>query len=382
MRLFIELTLALIISFASNWVEAQIQPVEGVPAGESATVEITELQKKAEAGDSSAEFALGQAYETGKDVHRDFQRAAFWYRKAAEQGNPKAQGSLGVLYWIGEGVEKEREQAITWYRKAARQGEPSAMFNLGVAYYNGDVVTGNETTAHAWFLLASEAGSAVAADAARRSQSEYPGSYTDACFAIGQMYEKGDDLPRDVGQATAWYQKAAQSHGRIASGEAEFRLADLYLRDGDYARARPWCEAVAKAHNLGGAYCLGRLYHDGLGVSKDLKAALEWYRRDALRGHIAAMYALGQMYENGEGTKVDRAEAMNWLIRAATGNPRYNDAAAEARNAKDAAAEARKLRASMSEAEWEKTQKKLKDYHLDVNKVEAFLQAGDAQSPR
>ena len=59
-----------------------------------------------------------------------------------------------------------------------------------------------------------------------------------------------------------------------------------------------------------------------------------------------------------------------------------DDDAAEARNAKDAAAEARKLRASMSEAEWEKTQKKLKDYHLDVNKVEAFLQAGDAQSPR
>jgi len=71
---------------------------------------------------------------------------------------------------------------------------------------------------------------------------------------------------------------------------------------------------------------------------------------------------------------------MNWLVRAGTGNPKYNDSAAEVRNAKDAAAEARKLRASMSEAEWKKTQKKLKDYNFDLDKVEAFLRAGGTQS--
>jgi uncharacterized protein len=169
------------------------------------------MKSRAGSGDPSAQYALGKAYETGNGIQKNAQQAAFWYRKASEQGNAKAQNSLGVLYWMGEGVDKDKKEAVEWYRKAARQGDSNAMFNLGAAYYNGEGVATNDTLALAWFLLAAEGGSAGARDAAQRSEQEHqPWMLNDACLAVGEMYEKGENLPKNLDVASAWYKKAAE----------------------------------------------------------------------------------------------------------------------------------------------------------------------------
>lgn len=43
-------------------------------------------------------------------------------KKAAEQGNADAQLKLGELYEKGEDVEKDWAEALKWYRKAGEQG--------------------------------------------------------------------------------------------------------------------------------------------------------------------------------------------------------------------------------------------------------------------
>jgi TPR repeat protein len=319
--------------------------------------EISDLQKKADSGDAAAQFGLGRAYESGDGVPQRSDQAAMWYRKAAEQGNDKAQSNLGILYWLGEGVEKDRVEAVRWYRKAARQGNANAMFNLGAAYYNGEGVGVNDTLAYAWFLLSGEAGNPSGQDAAKRSRGERgPSAYSEACLAIGQMYEKGEDLPRNLESAAAWYRKAAEQ----GHGEAAISLAAMYLNASAYGQARPWCEAAAKEKLLGGYYCLGYLYQHGFGVDPNLKKALEWYQQAASRGNVASMQALGRMYENGEGTKADRAQAFMWFIVAAQ------------RGNQDAIAEAKRIRASMTEKEWNDMQKKL-PRDLNPKKVESFL---------
>lgn len=61
---------------------AQSIPQPGASAGG-----ISELKSKAQAGDASAQYALGAAYEKGTGVEQNDDLAAQWYRKAAERGN-------------------------------------------------------------------------------------------------------------------------------------------------------------------------------------------------------------------------------------------------------------------------------------------------------
>jgi TPR repeat protein len=259
------------------------QAVTGNIQAKLSPAEISDLQKRADSGDATAQFALGKAYESGNGVPPRADQAAIWYRKAAEQGNEKAQNDLGILYWLGDGVEQDKAEAVRWYRKAARQGNSNAMFNLGAAYYNGEGVGGNDTLAYAWFLLSSEAGNSSGQDAAKRSRAENgPGGFNDACLAIGQMYEKGEDLPKNLETAAAWYRKAAQQ----GYAEAMISLAALYLKTSDYSQARPWCEAAAKEKRTGAYYCLGYLYQHGSGVDPNSKEALRWYEQGARAGNV------------------------------------------------------------------------------------------------
>ena len=270
---------SLLLFFAAN-----TYSVDGLGAGQQAAQGtapatqsgdgISDIKTKAAAGAASAEYELGRAYEMGKGVPQDAGRAAAWYRKAAEQGDAKAQNSLGVLYWVGEGVEKDKKTAVQWYRKSARQGDANAMFNLGAAYYNGEGVNLNDSLALAWFLLASEAGSASGEDAVRRSQQEHrQWSFNDACLTIGQMYEKGEELPRNLDLAMKWYRKAADG----GDAQAQLNLAILAMNAKNYGEAKTRCEAAAKDKLSGGFACLGFIYQHGMGDPQDAGQAIKYY---------------------------------------------------------------------------------------------------------
>lgn len=87
---------------------------------------VSELLRKAEAGDAEAQFNLGVCYADGQD----YEKAAYWYRKAAEQGLAEAQCKLGMLYALGEGVEIDIKQAIYWLEISAGQGNKVAKLAL------------------------------------------------------------------------------------------------------------------------------------------------------------------------------------------------------------------------------------------------------------
>ena len=329
------------------------------PPAKRTTPDIAELLRKASAGDAFAQFELGRAYDTGNGVRENPQQAALWYRKAAEQGNSKAQNSLGVLYWSGNGVARDKKEAVQWYHKAARQGDADALFNIGAAYYNGEgVETENTILAYAWFILSNEAGSSSGQDAARRSKAEHgPGAFPDACYEIGRLYEKGEDLPQNSDTAAAWYRKAAdQGHT-----QAKIALATLSISAKNYTEARHWCEAAAKDRYAGGYFCLGYIYQNGLGVEQSSKEAKKWYEEAAKSGNSKAMQILGQMYAKGDGTNMDKSEAFLWFFMAA----RHGN--------QDATLAANQLRSSMSGKEWKDAGKKLRQHKFDPKQIDVVL---------
>jgi cell division septation protein DedD len=109
---------------------------------------------------------------------------------------------------------------------------------------------------------------------------------SEAQSVLALMYEYGQGVAADMGQAVQWYRRAAEG-GHLG---AQFILAGLYAR--------------------------------GIGVPRDDAEALRWYRRAARRGHDEAQYQLARMLEDGRGTAQDMATALHWYQEAAANGNR------------------------------------------------------------
>ena len=79
---------------------------------------------------------------------------------------------------------------------------------------------------------------------------------------------------------------------------------------------------AAKEGHIDSQFNVALMHENGIGVDKDAKEAVVWYRKAALQGSSLAQFNLAVLYENGRGTEVDFAEANEWYRRAAVqGDP-------------------------------------------------------------
>lgn len=62
-----------------------------------------------------------------------------------------------------------------------------------------------------------------------------------------------------------------------------------------FAEVKQKAEAGSSKDQLG----LGRMYHNGVGVTKDDAKAAEWWQKAAAQGNEAAQEALKNLHENG-----------------------------------------------------------------------------------
>jgi TPR repeat protein len=76
----------------------------------------------------------------------------------------------------------------------------------------------------------------------------------------------------------------------------------------------------AGAGDVQGAFDLGRMYRNGIGVAADSARGLAWIGVAAKGGHAAAMFVLANMLIDGEGTARDAATGRRWLEQAAALN--------------------------------------------------------------
>jgi TPR repeat protein len=134
-------------------------------------------------------------------------------KQAAVRGNPTYQYDLGLRYLEGRGVAQDCREAIRWFRVT-----------------DGSVVDNDTTAAHdcsavaAWHRQKAETGDLV------------------SILVLGDMYGKGQGIPRDDREAATWYEQGA----------------DQGIQSAQHA--------------------LGHLYRQGLGVPQDLVKAYVWLR--------------------------------------------------------------------------------------------------------
>jgi uncharacterized caspase-like protein len=115
-------------------------------------------KKGADAGEPVATFALGWLYETGKIVAKDCPEAIRLYETAGKAGLSFAMNSLGLLYDSGRCGKPDYDKARQQFEQAAALGNGQSMNNLGTLYNDGHGVARNKKLAKQWFEKAAALG--------------------------------------------------------------------------------------------------------------------------------------------------------------------------------------------------------------------------------
>ncbi len=90
---------------------------------------------------------------------------------------------------------------------------------------------------------------------------------------------------------------------------------------GDYTRAEPYFERLAKIGHPEAQRLMGVIYYLGQGVPQDYARALYWFEKSANQGCWTAYAATALMYKEGKGTGIDLGKAYMWLNISVAGLP-------------------------------------------------------------
>lgn len=97
---------------------------------------VSDLTDFAEKGNETAQYLLGDMYDTGRGVVQNHDQARRYYTMAADQGHADAQFMLGDMYETGRGVGQNSRVASEYYL-AAGKGSKDALERRGKLFPGG-----------------------------------------------------------------------------------------------------------------------------------------------------------------------------------------------------------------------------------------------------
>jgi TPR repeat protein len=147
----------------------------------------------------------------------------------------------------------------------------------------------------------------------------------DALANLGDMYQSGAGVPKNIYRAKELYQQSAS----LGSAEGMAKLAQWYMQaqpSPDYTRARVLFEKAAALGDRSAALSLGDIHYFGTGASRNLKQAIECYERvldmppsadeePGLSGRAA--WSIAGIYLPDNSPLHDGALALQWYLKAA-----------------------------------------------------------------
>lgn len=129
----------------------------GIDGVKYAAFNVEDITKKAEGGDSEAQFILGNAYHDGYKVEKDEKKAIYWFNLAAVQQHPKALYTLGTFHYDGHILDKDNKIALSYLEQASKYKFPNAADKLGDIYYNDIQLKDNKLSIQ-WYKKAINEG--------------------------------------------------------------------------------------------------------------------------------------------------------------------------------------------------------------------------------
>jgi len=196
---------------------SQMEPAHNMPQRVQPEMAFALMVVEAEKGNAGAMLTLGNFYEQGVGIGRNYTKAMEWYEKAAKAGQAEGYYNLGVCYDIGMGVVGNAANALQNYQKAADMGMALAMHKLSFFFISGTGTAKDTGKGLAWLAKAADAGFAAAAND------------LGAIYLAGLLGQKKDEK-----KALAFFMKAVD----LGSLEAARSIAGMH-KDGIDGKADP-----------------------------------------------------------------------------------------------------------------------------------------------
>lgn len=133
----------------------------------------------------------------------------------------------------------------------------------------------------------------------------------DALNMVGQMYENGWGIDKDLAKAKRFYNRGA-SLGHLGSVNS-LRA----LKNEEYKVELKTVIPAAESGDANAQNRLGVMAEFGYGMSRDPDLALQWYLKAADQGLVAAQHNIGRCYNFGTGVEQNFTEAERWYRKAA-----------------------------------------------------------------
>jgi TPR repeat protein len=261
------------------------------------------LEPLAHDGNPRAEWMLGDLYDKGEGVPRDFKKAKDLWEKATAAGDRDAMFSLAGILSAGLGGPIDSKRALALANKSASLGCSKAQHCLALTYLWGwESIKQDYSRALSYFQSAEKSGN-------------YNGN--PECL-LGFMYENGVGVSKDPQRAAA-LMKSAKLHG-CADGECD--IGRTYARGlagmpKDYGKAFFWLSKAVGDGNARAMSDLGWMYVDGHGVRADNKKAVQLFLKAEKNGYPFAKYNLAEMYRTGAGFPKDLKKAQGLFEESA-----------------------------------------------------------------
>lgn len=170
--------------------------------------------KAANGGNVDAMHSIGWNYQNGIGLPKDLNKAIEWYQKAVDLGDTESMNDLALIY-ANEPNYKNLPKALELLKEAIAKGNKFAMFNLGSDYiYGSEIVPVNIPEGIKLWEMAAEKENMW------------------ALSELGQLYYLGEVVPQDYSKAYYWFNKAdEQGIGKydMATYKDDYAIAEFYL---------------------------------------------------------------------------------------------------------------------------------------------------------
>ena len=168
------------------------------------------LKEHANAGNASAQTALGIAYRYGYVQPRDLAEARRWLAKAEAQKDPMASVELGLMARDGVGEAANAEKAASLFKRAAERGSAPGTVELARAIELGQAATANPARAARLYDWAGRQG------------------YGTGDYRLALLHREGKGVRQDLVEALARFTVAERTATEAPIHEAAAKaVADL-----------------------------------------------------------------------------------------------------------------------------------------------------------
>ena len=170
-------------------------------------------------------------------------------RKRAEAGDIGSQAKFADRYRKGDGSLRDDKAATALDEQAATKGDSVAQHRLGIALSSGSAgVAADRVAAYAWLVMAQNGGQVIdetTLDSLNRSLT--PSEILDVRYKLGMMYEHGIGRGPDLVAADEWFllgAAAGDARSRAESVALERRMSPRQISQA-HARSDDWLRSHA-----------------------------------------------------------------------------------------------------------------------------------------